>query len=206
MASLVLDQYLRCPVCMDFFADPHRLPCSHCFCKRCLEGVRQHCLSFNCPECRQLVVLDYRGIDGLEKDRRLAAMVDEFAHQQQQSRVCKEHKRTVEGYCETCAVLMCGRCFFSDQHSGHTMGDVDVVAKKKRVLHANSFYVVTYMCSIKSYVYTEHLLIIGVSSNFKVRMGVGMYGNPKKCFKPHMSCLSLELQKKKRTKKRKGEA
>lgn len=133
MASLVLDQYLRCPVCMDFFADPHRLPCSHCFCKRCLEGVRQHCLSFNCPECRQLVVLDYRGVDGLEKDRRLAAMVDEFAHQQQQSRVCKEHKRTVEGFCETCAVLMCGRCFFSDQHSGHTMGDVDVVAKKKRV-------------------------------------------------------------------------
>lgn len=132
MASLVLDQYLRCPVCMDFFADPHRLPCSHCFCKRCLEGVRQHCLSFNCPECRQLVVLDYRGVDGLEKDRRLAAMVDEFAHQQQQSRVCKEHKRTVEGFCETCAVLMCGRCFFSDQHSGHTMGDVDVVAKKKR--------------------------------------------------------------------------
>ncbi|XP_062606414.1 uncharacterized protein LOC134268240 [Saccostrea cucullata] len=132
MASLVLDQYLRCPVCMDFFADPHRLPCSHCFCKRCLEGVRQHCLSFNCPECRQLVMLDYRGVDGLEKDRRLAAMVDEFAHQQQQSRVCKEHKRTVEGYCETCAVLMCGRCFFSDQHSGHNMGDVDVVAKRKR--------------------------------------------------------------------------
>lgn len=134
MASLVLDQYLRCPVCMDFFADPHRLPCSHCFCKRCLEGVRQHCLSFNCPECRQLVILDYKGVDGLEKDRRLAAMVDEFAHQQQQSRVCKEHKRTVEGYCETCAVLMCGRCFFSDQHSGHVMGDVDVVAKRKRVL------------------------------------------------------------------------
>lgn len=179
MASLVLDQYLRCPVCMDFFADPHRLPCSHCFCKRCLEGVRQHCLSFNCPECRQLVVLDYRGIDGLEKDRRLAAMVDEFAHQQQQSRVCKEHKRTVEGYCETCAVLMCGRCFFSDQHSGHTMGDVDVVAKKKRVLHTNSFYV---RLHTGIYILSLNIYLSGVGRNFKVRMGVGMCGNPKKMF------------------------
>ena len=133
MASLVLDQYLRCAVCMDFFIDPHRLPCGHSFCRRCLEGVRQYGLSFHCPECRQLVFLDGKGLDGLEKDRRLAAMVNEFAHQQQQSRVCKEHNRTVEGYCETCRMLVCGRCFFSQQHKTHVMGDIEEVASRKKV-------------------------------------------------------------------------
>ncbi|KAK3090960.1 hypothetical protein FSP39_016064 [Pinctada imbricata] len=135
MASLVLDQYLRCAVCMDFFQDPHRLPCGHSFCRRCIEGVRQHCLTFQCPECRQTVYLDGKGVDGLEKERRLGAMVSEFANQHEKSRVCKEHHRTVEGYCETCRQLLCGKCFFSQLHQGHIMGDIeDVSARKKEEL------------------------------------------------------------------------
>lgn len=35
----VMEEELTCPVCLELFADPLMLPCSHSLCKKCLEEM-----------------------------------------------------------------------------------------------------------------------------------------------------------------------
>ncbi|KAL0184419.1 hypothetical protein M9458_020115, partial [Cirrhinus mrigala] len=35
----LLEEDLTCPICCCLFEDPRVLPCSHSFCKKCLEGI-----------------------------------------------------------------------------------------------------------------------------------------------------------------------
>ncbi len=36
----VMEDELTCPVCLELYADPLMLPCSHSVCKRCLQDIR----------------------------------------------------------------------------------------------------------------------------------------------------------------------
>jgi len=59
------DQLLECAICMDKIVDPCLLPCSHTFCRHCLERhyeFSSQCTTdqaadesevVNCPACRQ---------------------------------------------------------------------------------------------------------------------------------------------------------
>lgn len=44
---------LSCPVCCEVFKDPVLLPCSHSFCKSCLERFWESAVSCSCPVCRR---------------------------------------------------------------------------------------------------------------------------------------------------------
>lgn len=35
----VMEEELTCPVCLELYADPLILPCSHSMCKKCLEEI-----------------------------------------------------------------------------------------------------------------------------------------------------------------------
>jgi len=35
----VMEEELTCPVCLELYADPLMLPCSHSICKKCLEEM-----------------------------------------------------------------------------------------------------------------------------------------------------------------------
>jgi len=35
----VMEEELTCPVCLELYADPLMLPCSHSMCKKCLEEM-----------------------------------------------------------------------------------------------------------------------------------------------------------------------
>ena len=34
-----MEEELTCPVCLELFADPLLLPCSHSICKKCLQDI-----------------------------------------------------------------------------------------------------------------------------------------------------------------------
>ena len=42
----------KCPICMENFIDPAILPCSHKFCKECIDQVVKTAKSHLCPTCR----------------------------------------------------------------------------------------------------------------------------------------------------------
>jgi len=46
----VMEEELTCPVCLELFADPLMLPCSHSMCKRCLDEM------LNCRTLRSGIV------------------------------------------------------------------------------------------------------------------------------------------------------
>ncbi|XP_052778358.1 uncharacterized protein LOC128215796 [Mya arenaria] len=59
-----LIQGLKCPVCWDYFVNPHTLPCGHTFCVRCLQSLARLTrssrtrtpldrLRLRCPSCRR---------------------------------------------------------------------------------------------------------------------------------------------------------
>ena len=48
----LLAQELRCPLCFDFYDDPHSLPCQHSFCKGCLDQCFKVTATMACPLCK----------------------------------------------------------------------------------------------------------------------------------------------------------
>ncbi|XP_053131106.1 E3 ubiquitin-protein ligase TRIM13 isoform X3 [Hemicordylus capensis] len=60
-AMELLEEDLTCPICCSLFDDPRALPCSHNFCKKCLEGILEGNARnmiwrqplFKCPTCRK---------------------------------------------------------------------------------------------------------------------------------------------------------
>ncbi|XP_060734952.1 E3 ubiquitin-protein ligase TRIM8-like [Tachysurus vachellii] len=53
-SSLLSEDQLLCPICVDVFTDPVTTPCGHNFCKSCLTlcwDKDQHC---HCPLCNQI--------------------------------------------------------------------------------------------------------------------------------------------------------
>nr|XP_055042122.1 nuclear factor 7, brain [Misgurnus anguillicaudatus] len=53
MSANLPEEDLSCPVCCEIFKDPVLLPCSHSFCRRCLEKFWESAVSCSCPVCRR---------------------------------------------------------------------------------------------------------------------------------------------------------
>ena len=66
----ILRQRVKCPVCMQIFNKPKRLPnCSHVFCLSCIKRHMELKQTFNfppCPMCRKPISIFLANIDSLE--------------------------------------------------------------------------------------------------------------------------------------------
>lgn len=81
-----LEEDLTCSVCYSLYSDPLVLPCSHTFCKACLENLLQVSSSYSiwrplrlplkCPNCRSVVELPPMGLDALPTNVSLRAIVE----------------------------------------------------------------------------------------------------------------------------------
>ncbi|XP_070578946.1 E3 ubiquitin-protein ligase Midline-1-like isoform X2 [Ptychodera flava] len=69
---------LTCPVCLEIFQDPRKLPCEHDLCRQCAENLLRtgDGNGFNCPECRETVNVGDQGIDALRRNVRLKNIID----------------------------------------------------------------------------------------------------------------------------------
>ena len=81
-----LEEDLTCSVCYSLFSDPRVLPCSHTFCKACLDNLLQASANYSiwrplrlplkCPNCRSVVELPPTGVDALPTNVSLRAIIE----------------------------------------------------------------------------------------------------------------------------------
>lgn len=122
----LLEEDLTCPICCCLFEDPRVLPCSHSFCKKCLEGILDGNRSsvwrppFKCPTCRKET--SHNGINSLQINYSLRGIVEKFNKIRVMPRMsaCKHHDgQPLNIFCATDLKLICGFCATTGDHRGH---------------------------------------------------------------------------------------
>ncbi|XP_071377197.1 tripartite motif-containing 13 isoform X2 [Centroberyx affinis] len=122
----LLEEDLTCPICCCLFDDPRVLPCSHSFCKKCLEGILEGNRGpawrppFKCPTCRKET--PHNGANSLQINYSLRGIVEKYNKIRVLPRMslCKQHSgQPLNIFCATDLKLICGFCATTGDHKGH---------------------------------------------------------------------------------------
>lgn len=131
----ILRSEVMCPLCLDVFVDPKRLPCEHVYCKDCLNGLALRSINkiISCPECRRDTVipnLDVTTLPTAYQVNRLIEMYKESlvsVETEAECSTCEIHKsQSLTLFCKTCKSLVCPDCvtlLCATKH--HECGPVD---------------------------------------------------------------------------------
>ncbi|KAM9358833.1 tripartite motif-containing protein 59 [Symphorus nematophorus] len=131
-----LEEDLTCSVCYSLFNDPRVLPCSHTFCKTCLDNLLQVSANYSiwrplrlplkCPNCRSVMELTPTGVDALPTNVSLRAIIEKYQRDSEpRPPSCQEHHRQpLNMYCIQDRQLICGLCLTVGQHQGHPIDDL----------------------------------------------------------------------------------
>ncbi|KAG7467411.1 hypothetical protein MATL_G00153570 [Megalops atlanticus] len=122
----LLEEDLTCPICCCLFEDPRVLPCSHSFCRKCLEGILDGNRSpswrppFKCPTCRKET--PHNGIHSLQVNYSLRGIVEKYNKIRicPKMSLCRQHScQPLNIFCATDLKLICGFCATTGDHKGH---------------------------------------------------------------------------------------
>uniref|UniRef100_A0A1A8IME9 Tripartite motif containing 35-28 n=1 Tax=Nothobranchius kuhntae TaxID=321403 RepID=A0A1A8IME9_NOTKU len=106
-----LQQDLTCPVCQGIFTDPVLLPCSHSFCRECLQ--RSWHFSKRCPVCREPCE-EAQAISNLALRNASESFLRQNNRRPAQALtgdlVCNLHLKPLELYCEKDEEPLCVEC------------------------------------------------------------------------------------------------
>ena len=115
-----LESEVTCPLCLDIFTDPKRLPCEHVYCKQCLRGLGLRSVtgkSISCPECRRDIPIPDNNVANFPTPHQVNRLIEmhlksaKSATPQPAAATCKLHNsQSLDLYCETCKSLVCGHC------------------------------------------------------------------------------------------------
>ena len=146
----VLEKEVTCPLCLDLFKDPKKLPCDHVYCKDCLRGLALRSLNatISCPECRTLTQAPGNDVNNFLTAFRINRFVEAFQKVNLQvevdspsvcsGEVCQTHPtQPFAIYCETCHKHVCRDCvLMTKEHTYHKYGFYEEVSPKyRRILH-----------------------------------------------------------------------
>ncbi|KAM5292437.1 tripartite motif-containing protein 59 [Ctenodactylus gundi] len=135
---------LTCSICYSIFEDPRVLPCSHTFCRNCLENVLQASGNFyiwrplriplKCPNCRSIIEIAPTGIESLPVNFALRAIIEKYQQEDHPDIVtCPEHyQQPLNVYCLLDKKLVCGHCLTIGQHHGHPIDDLQSAYLKEK--------------------------------------------------------------------------
>ncbi|KAK2090596.1 Tripartite motif-containing protein 59 [Saguinus oedipus] len=138
------EEELTCPICYSIFEDPRVLPCSHTFCRNCLENVLQASGNFyiwrplriplKCPNCRSIIEIAPAGIESLPVNFALRAIIEKYQQEDHPDIVtCPEHYRQpLNVYCLLDKKLVCGHCLTIGEHHGHPIDDLQSAYLKEK--------------------------------------------------------------------------
>ena len=143
---LKLEEQLTCPVCLDLYTNPKILPCLHSFCQECLEGLPQEreargdTYYLSCPTCRQHIEVPIEGVGAfpvafhLNNLKEITQSLKNKVSDPQQV-TCNDHGKPLDGFCETCEMVICFHCAVRT-HEGHKHALVsDCYPKHYQMLH-----------------------------------------------------------------------
>ncbi|KAJ7325005.1 hypothetical protein JRQ81_018025 [Phrynocephalus forsythii] len=138
------EEELTCSICYSIFDDPRVLPCSHTFCRTCLENVLQLSSNFSiwrplrlplkCPNCRTIVEIPPSGTDSLPVNFALKAIIEKYQQEEHPDvATCSEHYRQpLNVYCLLDRKLVCGHCLTIGKHHGHPIDDLHSAYMKEK--------------------------------------------------------------------------
>lgn len=139
-----LEEDLTCSVCYSLFRDPRVLPCSHTFCRGCLDSVlhvsanvsiwRPLRLPLKCPACRSVAELPPAGVEALPANVSLRAIVEKYQRDARpRAPLCAEHPlQPLNVYCVRDRQLICGLCLTVGAHQGHAIDDLQAALERER--------------------------------------------------------------------------
>jgi len=150
----LLEEEVNCPLCMDIFSDPKKLPCDHCFCLKCLQKLvlrSQEEGSLSCPVCRNTTPLEVSDASQFPTAHQVNRLKDiyqitlqekptetetpsdtEDPSSSSQLPSCQLHaSQPLALYCETCRRKVCRDCVLTlcVPHK-HTSGFLEDMEKK----------------------------------------------------------------------------
>ena len=143
---LKLEEQLTCPVCLDLYTNPKTLPCLHSFCQECLEGLPQEreargdIYYLSCPTCRQRTEVPREGVGAFPVAfhlNNLKEIVQSLRNKASNPQLvtCNDHGKPLDGFCETCEMVICFHCAIRT-HKDHEHDLVsDCYPKHYQMLH-----------------------------------------------------------------------
>ncbi|KAL6087605.1 hypothetical protein STEG23_035328 [Scotinomys teguina] len=137
----LLEEDLTCPICCSLFDDPRVLPCSHNFCKKCLEGLLEGNVRnslwrpspFKCPTCRKET--SATGVNSLQVNYSLKGIVEKYNKIKVSPKmpVCKGHLgQPLNIFCVTDMQLICGICATCGDHTKHVFSSIEDAYAQER--------------------------------------------------------------------------
>ncbi|XP_062862694.1 tripartite motif-containing 13 isoform X2 [Trichomycterus rosablanca] len=136
----LLEEELTCPICCCLFEDPRVLPCSHSFCKKCLEGILDGNRipawrpPFKCPTCRKETV--HNGIAAFQINYSLRSIVEKYnkIRSRPKMSLCRAHSsQPLNIFCATDLKLICGFCATTGEHKGHKFCGLEEAYDREKV-------------------------------------------------------------------------
>ena len=127
----LLEEEVNCPLCMDIFTDPKKLPCDHSFCLKCLQKLVLRSLDGNltCPVCRSTTPLEVSDASQFPTAHHVNRLKDIYHKKLQEDQpkqeapppaaedppsqlpTCQLHaSQPLALYCETCRKKVCRDC------------------------------------------------------------------------------------------------
>ena len=146
-----LEKEVTCPLCLDLFKEPKKLPCDHVYCKDCLKGLALRSLnqSISCPECRTNTNVPNGNVNDFPTAFRMNRLIAAFQEAQEERddhgeestdgpTSCTVHPaQPLALYCETCQTMLCRDCVIMNKdHQQHDYDYIDKIAEKCREKYA----------------------------------------------------------------------
>ena len=139
----MLENEVTCPLCLDIFKEPKKLPCDHVYCKECLRGLALIRLNetISCPECRTPTQVPGNDVNNFPTDFRVNSLLEVFQQAPVQvetadplngTEMCQVHPaQPLAIYCETCKKQLCQDCV-KEEHASHEWNYFEKMVPKYR--------------------------------------------------------------------------
>eukprot|EP00062_Callorhinchus_milii_P023391 gi/632982189/ref/XP_007908000.1/ PREDICTED: uncharacterized protein LOC103189419 [Callorhinchus milii] len=116
-AEIIKKDFLNCKLCFEKYYNPKALPCLHTYCEECLRKLVPHKTKvFQCPECREEVILSKGGISNLRTNFYINDLLNALQLNEKIDKMCNvcppkwRHDRPAVTECLDCPSFMCQLC------------------------------------------------------------------------------------------------